>query len=615
MTIKELSALNRDKTPLALTGSGVILYKEVILLFEPNGECYLLSNAKVDPNHQDILYPSDASTLASTMQAHSKYHVQNARPFNVTGFTGFILLEGSPENYFDCNYLMFKNTSYGNKWFYAFLGTPQARNSGAVMIPYEVDLFATWIYDCELPSQFVVRQHVTDDSRGKWLAKENVELGEFVCVDSGSLTATGDTDVNKTPCLLIAYTFASLEPYSVTSTQTGGLSWNVEFPDLTPVFAGGQVVDGIYQGTRFIAFECDTDEKVTTINNWITALQGKGQIDMIQGMWCVPRWVVTEWVGTENVVNRFDANALLTRVFPSPTTISGYTPKNNKLFNEQSNYIVVTNGLGGATEYGYEYFDTKTSASFQIYAQVGSNTTLRMVPRNYKGADIALMYAMDLAGYPQASFSYNGYANENNLHAKEYKLAEKSANGALSTIGYDYMAQTAKSAIGSGGGSVQSLAEGNIAGAVTGFANMMGDLWRAERGVTSYVADNSAIRAIAQRNDAVRIPDSVTGSASGGIAYAMGDLEFKYWKMQPSAEFARRYDHFLSEYGYEIDDYQPVNLTGRANWNFIQLAGATILGNAPMQAKQYIASLFNRGVRLWHNETNFMNLNADNPIV
>ena len=95
----------------------------------------------------------------------------------------------------------------------------------------------------------------------------------------------------------------------------------------------------------------------------------------------------------------------------------------------------------------------------------------------------------------------------------------------------------------------------------------------------------------------------------------MGDLEFKYWKMQPTAEMARRYDHYLSEYGYEIDDYMKVNLTGRANWNYVQLASPTILGNAPQDAKQYISQLFGRGVRLWHNEANFMNLNADNSIV
>ena len=67
--------------------------------------------------------------------------------------------------------------------------------------------------------------------------------------------------------------------------------------------------------------------------------------------------------------------------------------------------------------------------------------------------------------------------------------------------------------------------------------------------------------------------------------------------------------------GYEIDDYMKVNLTGRANWNYVQLASPTILGNAPQDAKQYISQLFGRGVRLWHNEANFMNLNADNSIV
>lgn len=591
-------------------------------MFEPNGECYILSNAKVDPNNYDILYPASADALATTMIAHTKYHIQNARPFNVYGYTGFILVDGSPESYFDCNYMMFRNTSYGNKWFYAFLGTPQAKNSGATYIPYSVDLFSTWIYDCDIPSQLVVRQHVNDDTRGKWLAKEDVELGEMMCVESGPLTSVGGKDVDKTPCVLIAYTYASLENYEPT-VDSGGLTYKVTFPDLTPVFAGGQVVDGIYQGTRFRAFECSTSSQVTAINNWITTLQGKGQIQMIQGMWCVPKWVVTEWVGSSNIVNRFDVNALLTRSFPSPTTISGYTPKNNKLFNEQSNYIVVTNGCGGATEYGYEYFNNKTIASFQIYAQVGTNTTLRMVPRNYKGVDMNIMYAMDLAGFPQASYSYSEYANENNLNKEQYKLSNAVANASRAASNFDYAKNFSEMvaagaalgvAVGSivpGAGTAAGGAIGTAAGATVGFVNSISNLLSANKNTKA----DAGRAAVAQKYDAVRIPNTVQGVSSGGIAYAMGDLEFKYWKMQPTAEMARRYDHYLSEYGYEIDDYMKVNLTGRANWNYVQLASPTILGNAPQDAKQYISQLFGRGVRLWHNEANFMNLNADNSIV
>lgn len=591
-------------------------------MFEPNGECYILRNAKVDPNNYDILYPASADALATTMISHTKYHIQNARPFNVYGYTGFILVDGSPESYFDCNYMMFRNTSYGNKWFYAFLGTPQAKNSGATYIPYSVDLFSTWIYDCDIPSQLVVRQHVNDDTRGKWLAKEDVELGEMVCVESGPLTSAGGKDVDKTPCVLIAYTYASLENYEPT-VDSGGLTYKVTFPDLTPVFAGGQVVDGIYQGTRFRAFECSTSSQVTAINNWITTLQGKGQIQMIQGMWCVPKWIVTEWVGSNNIVNRFDVNALLTRSFPSPTTISGYTPKNNKLFNEQSNYIVVTNGCGGATEYGYEYFNNKTIASFQIYAQVGTNTTLRMVPRNYKGVDMNIMYAMDLAGFPQASYSYSEYANENNLNKEQYKLSNAVANASRAASSFDYAKNFSEMvaagaalgvAVGSivpGAGTAAGGAIGTAAGATVGFVNSLSNLLNANKNVKA----DSGRAAVAQKYDAVRIPNTVQGVSSGGIAYAMGDLEFKYWKMQPTAEMARRYDHYLSEYGYEIDDYMKVNLTGRANWNYVQLASPTILGNAPQDAKQYISQLFGRGVRLWHNEANFMNLNADNSIV
>ena len=125
----------------------------------------------------------------------------------------------------------------------------------------------------------------------------------------------------------------------------------------------------------------------------------------------------------------------------------------------------------------------------------------------------------------------------------------------------------------------------------------------------------NAASSVAEYHDKRRIPNIVQGVADGNITLSMGKMTFNYYKMQIQPQFAKKVDDYLSAYGYRVDEFKQPNVSGRANWNYLQLVNPVIQGNLPYDAKQVLFQQYSRGIRIWHNPANFMNFTVDNSIV
>jgi hypothetical protein len=59
------------------------------------------------------------------------------------------------DNLLTCNYVMYRNTSHGSKWFYAFIGRMEFVNQNVTRVYISTDVFQTWLFDFTfLPSLF-----------------------------------------------------------------------------------------------------------------------------------------------------------------------------------------------------------------------------------------------------------------------------------------------------------------------------------------------------------------------------------------------------------------------------------------------------------------------------
>ena len=94
---------------------------------------------------------------------------------------GTLRLQVTADDIYDYNYLMFRNASYGSKWFYAFINKVNYINDNTSEIEYELDVIQTWLFEAVLEPSYIDREHSATDVIGENLAPEPVKLGEYYC--------------------------------------------------------------------------------------------------------------------------------------------------------------------------------------------------------------------------------------------------------------------------------------------------------------------------------------------------------------------------------------------------------------------------------------------------
>lgn len=69
--------------------------------------------------------------------------------------------------------------------------------------------------------------------------------------------------------------------------------------------------------------------------------------------------------------------------------------------------------------------------------------------------------------------------------------------------------------------------------------------------------------------------------------------------------------------GYKICKLENPNITGRRNWNYIEIGGSEEIGfgDVPSKYMETINNACRRGVTIWHNHANIGNYNLDNAII
>lgn len=593
-------------------------------LIKPMTDVHFLSNAPVDYQMNNVLWLASEQEEANFFLSKTKFSFDNCRAVNNNGDPWEItvpLTDGSTlDDYYNCNYLMWRNPQFSNKWFYAYIGTPRPASAGSVTVPFQVDYWQTWHWSCEFPATMVRRETVKDDTIGANLIEENVETGEFVISpnDIGSTTYTGiGTDIieesgwDTTPCVLIAYTYkpsettAETDPgtYIINAVKDASDSFCYKLKNIAPSFAGGRFHQGIYQACNFIAFEVDTtdqdklDAAIQSVNLYLQKLVDGVMIQSVQILRMIPKFMAPA-SGVQPInsayprVNNIKGKA-------SPTMFGSYTPNNNKLYTQQFNYLVIDNGAGAQMEMGYEYFKGDSiqgvpprTPTFRLYSQLSNSPACRLIPYSYKGPSDREnpLYSLELNTYPQCSYSYNEmradyFANQNSYAVKGVRGV---SDALFNTIG-------AVSSI------TESAATLNPAGVVSGIAQIA----------------NTALDAadtIAKQKDRARIPNEVVGLSDSNIQFAIGRMSFIEYRMQVQSYYAKIIDNYFTAYGYAINDIKKPELNTRTRFNFIWTQGANVLGDLPTEAKNVINRQMDAGLRIWHDPSAWMDYSVKNTI-
>ena len=189
------------------------------------------------------------------------------------------------------NYMMYRNTSFGNKWFYAFIRNAYYINNETSEIEFEIDAMQTWFFEythfsnlgsCTIDECFIQRQHAANDSLGSNIIPEPVEVGEYIF--------NGDF-VNLDPYITNAPTPIP-DDYWTNSWKTREYIVAMTYVDNDTDSAYANLITYGLSGLKIGFFYPDG----YGLRTYLTGFSAAGQPDAVKALAYVPRTVVMPYI-------------------------------------------------------------------------------------------------------------------------------------------------------------------------------------------------------------------------------------------------------------------------------------------------------------------------------
>lgn len=553
---------------------------------QPNSTVDLYSNMPLDPQYNDTVYFSTRDAQTSYFDT-SIHRIQRLSEVSYVR-KGRQTIRFTPNNWnqvMECNYLRFKNTSFENQWFYAFVISCEYINNNVAEITFMIDVMQTWFFgrnsQINIKPSFVIRQHDPNDGIGNNIEPEPVELNEYV--SSGALVPLAFNE--------IGFIVAIVDTNQSTS---GGIS------------------GGVYSGATLYYYE-----STSGINNKIN--QYLQHPDSVLAIYAVPKLGVDDGTDVTNFQGiRADSAVNGVKVGDD---INGYIPHNNKCYTYPYNFLRVFTYEGNYADFRYEFFDGG-SATFYAVSSIVQPVKSILMARNYKqsGHGNGEPYATEgvsITSYPVCSWNSDTYATwvaqnsvpMNNLtKAQEDKIGVRNnatqqnqlldvGSGLLSGAVYMMMDRPDKT-IGSIASGIESAIGANIAN-------------KAQNKISNIDFNTSMQNA---KYTASVQADTIHGSiGSGNSTLAMGKPGFYAVRMYQSAKVMRKVDSYFDMYGYAVNRLETPNLHARPHWSYCRVSDIQLTNQAmPADALGQIKGIFENGIRFWNSMDEVGNFSLDN---
>ena len=358
---------------------------------EPNSDILLLSDVPLDPTYENTLWWSevyldeDPLVTLAHKQIQATYFMNKEKvTLSKQSYTrrgrGYIRVEVPIKSAYECNYMMFKNSSFEDKWFYAFITKIEYVNNITTDIFFEIDIMQTWYFEYEFQQFFVERQHRLSPN----LMPEDIQVGDYV---------VNQTIMKRvTPCVVLA------------TTEYIDLTDDSVIPVDGHVYAGNIVGYGhYYSGVTFYLYDPSVQAEIDTLNTILEKLTEKNKIDSI----------ISLFMGAKEI---FDDTAMPsgwdTVTITKGATIDGYYPRNKKLFQYPYNFAQVSNFMGEKADLRFELsesLDQQQQTGNQITLRIYGNETTRpaliIYPVFYRGFDYDYENIVTSECFPLCSYN------------------------------------------------------------------------------------------------------------------------------------------------------------------------------------------------------------------
>ena len=482
--------------------------------------------------------------------------VASANDYSFIRTNKTIMTAFSYEQCLQANYIAFQNKDYSNKWFFAWIDAVNYLGENNTEIVYTIDAWSTWYDKWEAKRCFVTREHVNDDTIGLHTINENLNVGDIIADSESIIEVQGQSFY----WIVISSLF---DPN--TNLKGRGIGTYAGYP----------------QGSMWFAWLVNINnpgDDITAIADWLNLIDEKGQVNSIESIFVLPSSAISVSEIDETTHKVKSANFIKeskTYQKAGYYNFSDYTPKNNKCYVYPYNFIRVSNNLGSYNDYMIEDFHTNytgTEENTIVFELVGlpcQGFSGKLRPLFYKGIKQNDDESVQIGKFPTLSWASDSYINW---------LTQNGVNIATSAIS-----------------SIGSSLSGKYGSVASGIAGLIGNFYQ--------------------------------GSLQSNVAHGnvnMGDLSFrdslynfKLMRMRCKKEYLQVIDDYFSRFGYQVNITKIPNLTGRQNWNYVEIGASEYIGNGsvPLNFMETINNACRRGVTIWHVHNNIGNFNLDNSIV
>ena len=333
-------------------------------MIAPNTNIRILSDVPLNSLYKNTLYFDNLSNQLSYFIGKTKYNLEEQSYQRVNN--GVCRIGIKNDDLYNCNYMMFQNSNFGNKWFFAFINSSEYISNTVSEIHFEIDVIQSWFFDFTLQRCFIEREHSITDEIGDNIVGEEINVGNIVANDLIS------TDFFDSYLALIS---TSYDPDGDAGGYQGGL----------------------FSGLSYVAAPINTPEGVAKLKDFLKKATEANKADSIVSIVVIP----------SDFYTTAETPSVQVQTIDKPTDLNGYTPKNNKLFTYPYCYLACDCGNNAAI-YRYELFDSD-NCQFSLNGCVTTNPQIQLVPVNYNGAEFNYIEKLIMEGFPQIGYSIDSY--------------------------------------------------------------------------------------------------------------------------------------------------------------------------------------------------------------
>lgn len=519
----------------------------------PDSTIYIINKVLIDNTYRDTIYFDLPNQQRDYFMGKLKYRLTD---YSYQRKENTLKVGIKADNLYDCNYLMFQNTAYGSKWFYAFITRVEYINDNTSEIFFEIDVMQTYHFNYRTYPSLIIREHSATDEIGDNIADESIAYGEYM-----------------------------YDNYKELSTNTKDIGVVIGIADQDSGNFNGGLYENIYSGIKLYAFRRTDSEAITTF-----LAQYAEKPESVIMMYICPFWLIPPINNDHSISYATNSPRLLVSLdaITKQSDFDGYVPKNRKLYIYPYNMVHIDNSNGSTLELRYEFF-TNLTPRLAISGIFTQPAQMVCRPYTYKGSGDKelLTESCTVESFPSCAW------------ASDYFTAWYAQNTAP-TIGKMLLSTGSVVA----GGALMATGVGGVAGAgliasgVTGFA---GTLVNHLSG-----AYNASIQADITRGN----------FNSGNVNTSNLNNTFFGCRVHITREYAEMIDTFFSMYGYACNKVKQPNRNVRKQWTFCQTDNACLApipGNGcSCEDIAKIKEIYNKGITWWETGDNIGRYDLDN---